>query len=151
MTPNDAEPQTKTVVISWVEECHHEQRVRVPLAFDPEETDLTDALAELDPDGFAWLERTQIEVVDAEQHDLAAQHFDPPRYDEPTGAESGGDIPAGVGGGCEALMIPGHVWRAFLAQETTLDDEHPGQVSLSAVVAELLRMTAERSQTGADG
>jgi hypothetical protein len=147
MTANDAELQTKTVVISWVEECQHEQRVRVPLHFDPEVTDLTDALAELAPDGFAWLERTQIEVVDAEQHDPAAQYFDPPRYDEPTGAESSNDIPAG---GSEAVMIPGDVWRAFLAQETTLDDEHPGQVSLSAVVSELLRMTAERSQVSAD-
>lgn len=151
MTPNDAEPQTKTLVISWVEECHHEQRVRVPLDFDPEESDLTDALAELDPDGFAWLERSQIEVVDAEQHDPAAQYFDPPRLDEPMGAESGGDIPAGVVGGGEAVTIPGDVWRAFLAQETTLDDEHPGQVSLSAVVGELLRMTAERSRASANG
>lgn len=151
MTPNDAEPQTKTVVISWVEECHHEQRVRVPLDFDPEESALGDALAELDPDGFEWLERTQIGVVDAEQHDPAAQYFDPPRFDEPTGAEGGGDIPAEVDGGCEGVMIPGKVWRAFLAQETTLDDEHPGQVSLSAVVGELLRMTAERSQANADG
>lgn len=150
MTTNDAESQTKTVVISWVEECHHEQRVRVPLGFAPEETDLTDALAELDPDGFAWLERTQIEMVDAEQHDPQAQYFDPPRYDEPTGAKSGGDIPAGACGDCEGLSIPGDVWRAFLAQETTLDDEHPGQVSLSAVVSELLRMTTERSQTSTD-
>ncbi|OFJ54229.1 hypothetical protein BEL07_08350 [Mycolicibacterium grossiae] len=136
------------MVISWVEECHHEQRVRVPRNFDPEETDLTDALAELDPDGFAWLERTQIEVVEAEQHHPAAQYLDPPRYDEPTGAKNSSDIPAGGG---EAVMIPGDVWRSFLAQETTLDDEHPGQVSLSAVVAELLRMTAERSQASADG
>lgn len=151
MTPNNAEPQTKTVVISWVEECHHEQRVRVSLDFDPEECDLPNGLAELDPDGFAWLDRTDIEVVDAEQHDPAAQYFDPPRYDEPTGgAGSGGDIPAGVGGDCEGLTIPGDVWRAFLAQETTLDDEHPGQVSLSAVVSELLRLTTERSQTSTD-
>lgn len=151
MTANDVEPRTKTVVISWVEECHHEQRVRVPLDFDPEETDLTDALAELDPGGFAWLERTQIEVVDAEQHDPEAQYFGPPRFDEPTGAERGGDMPAGVCGGCEAVMIPGDVWRGFLAQESTLDDEHPGQVSLSAVVGELLRMTAERSRASANG
>ena len=47
-------------------------------------------------------------------------------------------------------MIPGDVWRAFLAQETTLDDEHPGQVSLSAVVGELLRMTADWREASAD-
>lgn len=47
---------------------------------------------------------------------------------------------------CEAVTIPGEVWRAFLAQETTLDDEHPGAVSLSAVVGELLRMIAEHRQ-----
>lgn len=44
---------------------------------------------------------------------------------------------------CEAVTIPGEVWRAFLAQESTLDDEHPGAVSLSAVVGELLRMVAD--------
>lgn len=46
-------------------------------------------------------------------------------------------------GGCAAVTIPGDVWRAFLAQETALDDEHPGPVSLSAVVGELHRMIAE--------
>lgn len=64
---------------------------------------------------------------------------------------TGGDaIPTRVCRGCEAVMIPGDVWRAFLAQETTLDDEHPGQVSLSAVVGELLRMTADWREASAD-
>lgn len=45
-------------------------------------------------------------------------------------------------GACAAATIPGYVWRAFLAQETALDDEHPGPVSLSAVVGELHRMIA---------
>ena len=46
-------------------------------------------------------------------------------------------------GACAAVTIPGDVWRGFLAQETALDDEHPGPVSLSAVVGELHRMIAE--------
>ncbi|ANE83328.1 hypothetical protein A7U43_27690 (plasmid) [Mycobacterium adipatum] len=46
-------------------------------------------------------------------------------------------------GACAAVTIPGDVWRAFLAQETALDDEHPGPVSLPAVVGELHRMIAE--------
>lgn len=150
MTTNDAEPKTKTVVISWVEECHHQQRVRVPLDFDPDECDLPNGLAELDPDGFEWLDRTDIEVDDAEEHAPDAQLFDPPRYDGgPTGSADSDDVPERASGGCEGFMIPGDVWRAFLAQETALDDEHPGQVSLSAVVGELLRMTEERSQAGA--
>jgi hypothetical protein len=31
---NHVEPQTKTVVISWVEESRHQTVVRVPLDFD---------------------------------------------------------------------------------------------------------------------
>lgn len=73
------------------------------------------------------------------------------RQCNPGVGECDGDaIPAGVCSGCEAVMIPGDVWRAFLAQETALDDEHPGQVSLSAVVGELLRMNAERRQASTD-
>ncbi len=50
---------------------------------------------------------------------------------------------------CESVTIPGDVWRAFLAQETTLDDEAPGPVSLSAVVGELQRMITADLQGGA--
>ncbi len=151
MTANDAEPQTKTVVISWVEESHHQATLRVPTDFDAAERDLVRGLAALSDDGFEFLERAVVEVRTIEP-DPTAEFFDPPRYDEPAGEESGGGIPARVCGGCEAVMIEGDVWRAFLAQETALDDEHPGQVSLSAVVGELLRMTSEPSQaSGADG
>jgi hypothetical protein len=48
--------------------------------------------------------------------------------------------------GCEAITIPGDVWTAFLEQESQLDQEHPGEVSLSAVVGEILRLMAEREQ-----
>ena len=49
---NHVEPQTKTVVISWVEESRHQTVVRVPLDFDADERDLADGLAELSSDGF---------------------------------------------------------------------------------------------------
>ncbi|AGB27374.1 hypothetical protein Mycsm_07282 (plasmid) [Mycobacterium sp. JS623] len=52
---------------------------------------------------------------------------------------------------CEATVIPGDVWRAFLAQESLLDDEAPGPVSLSAVVGELRRMIAEHQQADGGG
>ena len=61
---NHVEPQTKTVVISWVEESRHQTVVRVPLDFDADERDLADGLAELSSDGFRGLERSQIEVAD---------------------------------------------------------------------------------------
>jgi len=54
---NHVEPQTKTVVISWVEESRHQTVVRVPLDFDADERDLADGLAELSSDGFRGLER----------------------------------------------------------------------------------------------
>ncbi len=41
------------------------------------------------------------------------------------------------------ILIPGDVWTQFLAQETQLDAESPGPVTLSAVVAEIRRMVAE--------
>ena len=53
------------------------------------------------------------------------------------------ELDAVVGG--EAETIPGQVWRAFLVQETHLDDEHPGPVSLPAVVGELRRLMAGHS------
>ena len=62
---NHVEPQTKTVVISWVEESRHQTVVRVPLDFDADERDLADGLAELSSDGFRGLERSQIEVADS--------------------------------------------------------------------------------------
>lgn len=44
---------------------------------------------------------------------------------------------------CEAITIPDEVWTAFLEQEYQLNLEHPGEVSLSAVVGEILRLLAE--------
>lgn len=49
---------------------------------------------------------------------------------------------------CEAVTIPDEVWSAFLARETLRANEHPGEVALSAVVSELLRMVAERELAG---
>lgn len=48
---------------------------------------------------------------------------------------------------CEAVTIPGVVWTAFLEQEHQLDQEHPGDVTLSAVVGELLRLIADHQQS----
>jgi hypothetical protein len=73
---------SKTVVISWVEECHHGITVRVPVDFDPEECDLANGLAALDPDGYQWCQRLHIDVVDADGPDPGAQYFSPPRYDD---------------------------------------------------------------------
>ncbi|KEF94954.1 hypothetical protein K883_05379 [Mycobacterium sp. TKK-01-0059] len=44
---------------------------------------------------------------------------------------------------CEAITIPDEVWTAFLDQEYQLNLEHRGEVSLSAVVGEILRLLAE--------
>ena len=44
---------------------------------------------------------------------------------------------------CEAITIPGEVWTAFLEQEYQLDQEHPGDVTLAAVVGEILRLVQE--------
>ncbi|QNJ96574.1 hypothetical protein HZU40_34195 (plasmid) [Mycolicibacterium fluoranthenivorans] len=79
---NHVEPQTKTIVITWVEESRHQTVVRVPLDFDAEERDLADGLAELSSDGSQWLQRSQIEVSDAAEDDPTAEYFDPPRYDD---------------------------------------------------------------------
>lgn len=79
---NHVEPQTKTVMISWIEESRHQTVVRVPLDFDADERDLADGLAELSGDGFQGLQRSQIEVADAAEDDPAAEYFDPPRYDD---------------------------------------------------------------------
>jgi hypothetical protein len=54
---NHVEPQTKTVVISWLEESRHPTVVRVPLDFYADERDLADGLAELSSDGFQGLQR----------------------------------------------------------------------------------------------
>lgn len=48
---------------------------------------------------------------------------------------------------CEAVTIPGEVWTAFLAQEYQLDLDHPGDVTLSAVVGELRRLMQEHTLT----
>lgn len=131
-------PADKTVVISWVEESHHRQFVRVPLDFDPDECDLENDLAQLDPDGFEWLDRMDIEVEDVE-YDAAAQYFDPPRYDDsPAPAEGINDA--------EQVMIPGKVWAAFLEQEMQLDQEHPGDVSLAGVLTEIRKLMAEHTR-----
>lgn len=132
----------KTVVISWVEECHHELAVRVPLDFDPDACDLENGLAELDPDGFSWLDRTEIEVVDAEEYDVQAQYFDPPHYE----GYDDSPPPAAGGDNSEAVMIPGEVWTAFLEQEMQLDHEHPGDVSLAGVIAEIRKLMTEHAQ-----
>lgn len=49
---------------------------------------------------------------------------------------------------CDAVTIPGEVWTAFLAQEYQLDLDHPGDVTLSAVVVELLRLMQEHCMAG---
>lgn len=54
--------------------------VQVPADFDPDECDLGNGLAELSNDGFQWLDRCQIVVLDADP-DPAAEFFDPPRHD----------------------------------------------------------------------
>jgi hypothetical protein len=77
------EPPTKTVVISWIEESHHEVTVRVAQGFDPYKRDLAKGLAELNDDGFEGLQRNLIEVREAAD-DPAAEFFNPPRYDEGT-------------------------------------------------------------------
>lgn len=79
---NHVEPQTKTVVIDWVEESRHKTVVRVPVDFDPDERDLADGLAGLSNDGFQGLERSRIEVADAAEDYPSAEYFDPPRYDD---------------------------------------------------------------------
>lgn len=137
-----AGPTDKTVVINWVEECHHEMAVRVPLDFDPDACDLENGLAELDPDGFSWLDRTEIEVEDAEEYDAQAQYFDPPRYDgyDDSPAAAAGEDSSGE------VMIPGEAWSAFLEQEMQLDREHSGDVSLAGVIAEIRKLAAEHAQ-----
>lgn len=44
--------------------------------------------------------------------------------------------------GCEATAIPADVWQAFLARHSVIADQTSGEVSLSAVVDELISMTA---------
>ena len=73
-------PQTKTVVIAWVEESRHQVTVRVPLDFDADACNLGDGLAELDDDGFRGLERSAIAVFDVAP-DPSAEFFNPPRYE----------------------------------------------------------------------
>ena len=136
-------PEAKTVVIEWVEESQHQVTVRVPIGFDPDSCNLGDALAELNDDGFRGMERSQIAVFDV-AHDPVAEYFDPTRYEvELCGVPD--DLPESPEGDV-ALIIPGEVWRAFLAQEMLLDDEAPGPVSLWAVVGELKFMVAEHER-----
>ena len=78
--PNQVEPQSKTVSISWVEESHHRAVVRVPLDFDASERDIANGLAELRDDGFQFVERTVGDVLTVDD-DPAAEFFDPLRYD----------------------------------------------------------------------
>ena len=133
------EPGDKTVVISWVEESHHQVTVRVRPDFDVTEHDLGNGLARLRDNGFEFVERAVIDVVDAED-DPTAEFFDPPRYDDPE--------PADGGDSTDAVMIPGQVWTAFLEQEMQLDREHAGDVSLAGVIAEIRKLAAEHAQDG---
>lgn len=131
------EPSDKTVVISWVEESHHQVTVRVRPDFDVTEHDLGNGLARLRDNGFEFVERAVIDVVDAED-DPTAEFFDPPRYDDPE--------PTAGGDSTDAVMIPGQVWTAFLQQEMQLDREHSGDVSLAGVIAEIRTLAAEHAQ-----
>lgn len=45
-------------------------------------------------------------------------------------------------------VIPGEVWTRFLEQEYQLDHEHPGAVTLTAVVGELRRLAAAGPDAG---
>lgn len=126
----------KTVVISWVEESHHQVTVRVRPDFDVTEHDLGNGLARLRDNGFEFVERAVIDVVDAED-DPTAEFFDPPRYDDPE--------PAAGGDSTDAVMIPGQVWTAFLEREMQLDREHSGDVSVAGVIAEIRTLAAEHA------
>lgn len=44
------------------------------------------------------------------------------------------------------LVVPGAVWSAFLEQEMQLDQEHPGDVTLPAVIGEIRRLVAEHGE-----
>lgn len=131
------EPRDKTVVISWVEESHHSVTVRVRPDFDVTERDLGNGLARLRDNGFEFVERAVIDVVDAEE-DPTAEFFDPPRYDDPE--------PAAGGDSTDVVMIPGQVWTAFLEQELQLDREHSGDVPLAGVIAAICKLAAEHAQ-----
>ncbi len=56
------------------------------------------------------------------------------------------NVPIVEPGAGDEIVIPGEVWTRFLEQEMQLDQEHPGEVSLSAVVGEIRRLMAEHSQ-----
>ncbi|WP_032381033.1 hypothetical protein [Rhodococcoides fascians] len=56
----------KTIKIEWTETSHHSRTVNVPDDFDHEEADLENELAQLDDEGFEWLERTVESVEDVE-------------------------------------------------------------------------------------
>lgn len=129
----------KTVVISWVEESHHQVTVRVPIDFDESERDLHNGLAMLRDNGFEFVERAVIDVRECDA-DPAAEFFNPPRYDDDS------PTPAAVGGDAEQVMIPGEVWTAFLEQEMQLDQEHPGDVSLAGVLTEIRKLMAEHTR-----
>ncbi|WP_255251242.1 hypothetical protein [Mycobacterium avium] len=74
----DGEEPWKTVVISFVEESHHEVRVNVPRDFQPERCDLANELASLDDDGCEFVERSVLRVLDADEQDRDAEYFAPP-------------------------------------------------------------------------
>lgn len=134
---SEGERADKTVAINWVEQSHHRVTVRVPADFDAEECDLENGLAELSDDGFEYVERAVTEVREVD-NDPTAEFFNPPRFDAPA-PEAGDD---GV--------IPGEVWTRFLEQEIQLDQEHPGDVSVTAVVGEIRRLIAEHRREAGD-
>ena len=139
-----SEPSGRTVVIRWIEESHHRVAVQVVPDFDPDARDLPNELATLSDDGFEFVERTVVEVIDTE-FDSGAEFFDPPGVamaDDASPPKPTNEVQPLLPAELAAITIPGDVWRSFLAQETTLDDEHPGAVSLSAVVGEIMRMIA---------
>lgn len=49
------------------------------------------------------------------------------------------------------VIIPSDVWDEFLEQESVLNMESPGEVSMSAVVNELLRLIAEKKNDDQGG
>lgn len=132
------------MVIRWIEESHHRVAVQVAPDFDPDARDLSNGLAALSDDGFEFVERTVVEVIDTE-FDSGAEFFDPPGVgmaDDASPPSPTNEVPPVLPAELAAVTIPGDVWRSFLAQETTLDDEHPGAVSLSAVVGEIMSLIA---------
>ncbi|MGB8403486.1 MAG: hypothetical protein WCE30_05315 [Mycobacterium sp.] len=67
-------------------------------------------------------------------------------YDDRTTLPAGSLEVDRSGDGDAALVVPGAVWSAFLEQEMQLDREHPGDVTLAAVVGEIRRLMAAHSE-----